>query len=124
MLFTSGPEGVPAGTVTWTEIVQVPGVVILPAGIVPPARLTLVGVVETVPGGTPQVLLAAPLTINGAGKLSVTAAPVYGEPVGFCNVMIRVLVPPTGKVEGKNRLVRPIASTFSRAVAGLAFVRF
>lgn len=48
----------------------------LPAGIVPPARLTLVDVVESVPGGTPQVLLAAPLTINGLGKLSVTFTPV------------------------------------------------
>jgi hypothetical protein len=76
MVFVNDPDGVPAGTVTGTEIVQVPGVVILPAGIVPPARVTLVGVVETVPGGTPQVLLAAPLTVNGAGKLSVTFTPV------------------------------------------------
>lgn len=48
----------------------------LPAGIVPPARLTLVGVVETVPGGTPHVLVAAPPTTNGLVKLSVTFTPV------------------------------------------------
>ena len=48
---------------------------ILPAGIVPPANVTLVAVVETVPGGT-QVLVAAPLTVNGVGRLSVTFTPV------------------------------------------------
>jgi len=76
MVFRNVPESVPAGTVTGTEIVHVPGVVMLPAGMMPPARVTLVDVVETVPGGT-QVLLAAPLTINGLGKLSVTFTPVY-----------------------------------------------
>jgi hypothetical protein len=61
--------------VTGTEIVQVPGLVTLPAGMVPPIRLTLVDVVETVPGGM-QVLVAAPLTTNGLGKVSVTLTPV------------------------------------------------
>jgi len=75
MIFVNIPEGVPAGAVTGTEIVQVPGVLVLPAGIVPPARLTLVDVVETVPGGT-HVLVAAPFTTNGLGKLSVTFTPV------------------------------------------------
>ena len=75
MVFVNDPEGVPAGAVTGTEIVQVPGVVMLPAGITPPARVTLVAVVVTVPGGT-QVLVAAPLTVNGLGKLSVTFTPV------------------------------------------------
>lgn len=75
MVFVNDPEGVPAGAVTGTEIVQVPGVVILPAGIVPPANVTLVEVVDTVPGGT-QVLVAAPLTVKGAGILSVTFTPV------------------------------------------------
>ena len=70
------PEGVPTGRVTGTEIVQVPGVVILPAGMVPPARLTLVNVVERLPGGTPQVLLATPLIVKGLGKLSVMFTPV------------------------------------------------
>ena len=70
----NAPAGVPAGTVTVTIIRQVPGVVMLPAGMVPPVRVTLVGVVETVPGGTH--VLVAPFTTNGAGKLSVTFTPV------------------------------------------------
>jgi hypothetical protein len=75
MVLVNDPEGVPGGAVTGTEMVQVPGVVILPAGMVPPARVTLVAVVETFPGGT-QVLVAAPLRVNGLGKLSVTFTPV------------------------------------------------
>jgi hypothetical protein len=75
MVLVNVPEEVPAGAVTGTDIVQVPGVVVLPAGIVPPVRLTLVDVVETAPGGT-QVLVAAPLTINGLGRVSVTLTPV------------------------------------------------
>ena len=75
MVFVNDPEGVPTGAVTGTEIVHVPGVVMLPGGITPPARVTLFAVVETVPGGT-QVLVAAPLTTNGVGKLSVTFTPV------------------------------------------------
>ena len=55
------------------EIAQVPGVVGLPAGIVPPAKLILVDVVETVP---PHVLFVTPTTVNGAGKLSVKFTPV------------------------------------------------
>ena len=43
------------------------------AGIVPPVKVTVVAVVETVP---PQVVVAAPATCNGAGKLSVKVAPV------------------------------------------------
>lgn len=75
MVLVNDPDGVPAGAVTGTEIVQVPGVAMLPAGMVPPANVTLVAVVETVPGGI-QVLVAAPLTVSGAGKLSVTFTPV------------------------------------------------
>lgn len=75
IVFVNDPEGVPAGAVTGTEIVQVPGVVMLPAGMTPPVKVTLVAVVVTVPGGT-QVLVAAPLTVNGLGKLSVTFTPV------------------------------------------------
>ena len=67
MIFVSTPDDVPVGAVTGTEIVQVPGLVTLPAGMVPPVRLTLVDVVETVPGGI-QVLVAVPLTTNGLGK--------------------------------------------------------
>ena len=75
MVFVNDPEGVPAGAVTGTEIVQVPGVVMLPGGMVPPVSVTLVAVVETVPGGT-QVLVVVPFTTKGVGKLSVTFTPV------------------------------------------------
>src|SRR5215208_2461131 len=74
MLLVNAPEGVPAGTVTVTVIRQVPGVVMLPAGMVPPVNVTLLAVVVTVPGGTH--VLVAPVTTNGAGKLSVTFTPV------------------------------------------------
>jgi hypothetical protein len=67
------PDGVPAGTVTGTEIVQVPKFVGLPAGIVPPVRLTEFAVVETVP---PHVVVAVPATIKGLGRVSVTSTPV------------------------------------------------
>jgi len=76
ILFVTRPEAEPAGTVTGTEIVQVPGFVGLPAGIVPPASLTWVVVVERVPGGTPQVVVGVPATIRGAGKSSVRFTPV------------------------------------------------
>jgi hypothetical protein len=110
---------VPPGAVTRTEIVQVPGAVELPAGIVPPAKLILVDVVETIP---PHVFVVTLTTVNGAGKLSVKFTPVYGEAVGFCNVMISVVVPPAEKVEGENRFAMPIACVLNRAVAAVVFV--
>jgi len=77
MMFVEVPEGVPAGAVTWTEIVQVPGVVIVPAGMVPPDKLTVRGrVMVTVP--LPQVVDAEPGTIANTvpGKVSETFTPV------------------------------------------------
>jgi hypothetical protein len=120
MVFINVPEDVPSGAVTWTEIVQVPGLVGLPAGIVPPAKLILVDVVETVP---PHVFAVTLTTVNGAGKLSVKFTPVYAEAVGFCRVMISVVVSPTEKVEGENRFATPIACALNRALAAVAFVR-
>lgn len=73
MEFLKLPEAVPAGTVTGTEITQVPKAVGLPAGMVPPANVTVLVVVETVP---PQVVVAVPATIIGVGRLSVTFTPV------------------------------------------------
>jgi hypothetical protein len=55
------------------EIVQVPGVVMLPAGIVPPVKLTALAVREAVP---PQEFAVTPTGVNGAGKLSVKFTPV------------------------------------------------
>ena len=55
------------------EIVQVPSAVGLPAGIVPPAKLTLFVVEDTVP---PQVFVPTLTTLKGAGKVSVTFTPV------------------------------------------------
>jgi len=95
----------------------------LPAGMVPPVRLTVRGgVMETEP---PQVVAAEPGTTvrTVPGKVSVTFTPVYGELVGFCNVMVRVLVPPAGNVGGENALATPRTWTFTRAESGVAFVR-
>lgn len=111
----------PAGAVTWTEIVQVPSEVGLPAGIVPPVKLTLFAVVEVVP---PQVFPVTPTTVKGAGRLSVKSTPVYAKLIGFCRVMVSVVVPPAGNVDGENRFVTPISRTVRRAVACVAFVRF
>ena len=86
----------------------------------PPVKLTEVAVVETVP---PHVLAVTLTTVNGAGKLSIKFTPVYGEPVGFCNVIIKVVVPPEENVGGENRFATPMSWTFSPAVAGVAFVR-
>lgn len=125
MVFVSCPEGVPAGTATRTEIVQVPGVVEFPAGIVPPLRPMLdePAFAVTFP---PQVFVTDGLgaTIIGLGRGSVTLTPVYGAFVGFCNVRINVVVPPAENVGGENRFARPISRTFSRAVAAVAFERF
>jgi hypothetical protein len=70
----SVPEAVPVGTVTTTSIVQVPGVVGLPAGIVPPLKATAVeGVMDTAP---PQLLLDTLVAVMGLGKVSVKVTPV------------------------------------------------
>jgi len=87
---------------------------------VPPVKLILVDVMETVP---PHVFAVTLTTVNGAGKLSVKFTPVYGEAVGFCRVMISVVVPPAGKVEGENRFATPISCALNRAIAAVAFVR-
>lgn len=65
MVFAKVPEDVPPGAVTCTEIVHVPSAVGLPAGIVPPEKLILVDVVETVP---PHVFAVTLTTVNGAGR--------------------------------------------------------
>lgn len=122
IVFVTLPEAEPGGAVTGTVIVQVPGFAGVPAGIWPPARLTLVEVVETVPGA--QVVVAVPATTNGVGKLSVSCTPVYGVLFGFCKVMVNVFVPPVVTVEDENPFVTPISRTFNRAVAGALFVRF
>lgn len=53
--FLRVPEEVPAGTVTGTEISHVPRAAGVPAGMVPPVRVTEVVVVVTVP---PHVVVA------------------------------------------------------------------
>jgi len=106
IVFLKVPADVPDGAVTSTDILQVPGVAGLPGGIVPPLkRMVLVGV-ETVP---PQELSVTLTMVSGAGRLSEILTPVYGELVGFCNVMIRVVDPPAGNVPGENRFEIPIA---------------
>jgi len=123
MVFVCDPVGLPAGAVTWNVTVQVPGLVTLPAGMVPPARLTVRGgVIDTAP---PQVVVAVPgTTVNTVpGRVSDTFTPVYGVPFGFCSVMVRVLVPPAGKDGGEKDLESPISWTFKRAESGTVFVR-
>lgn len=56
------------------DIVQVPGAAGLPAGMVPPVRLTAVeGVMETVPLQLFAVTLTA---VKGGGRVSVKFTPV------------------------------------------------
>lgn len=95
-------------TWTGTMIVQVAGVGGAPlAGMVPFVKVTDVspGLPLTVPA--PQVVVGAPATVTSAGRLSVMLTPVYGEPVGFCNVMVNVLVPPATTALGANAFVTP-----------------
>ena len=109
MVFTYVSVNAPAGAVTWNMIVQVPGVVTLPAGIVPPVRLTVRGgVMETEP---PQVVAAVPGTTvrTVPGNVSDTFTPVYGELVGFSSVMVRVLVAPATKPDGEKAFVMSIS---------------
>jgi hypothetical protein len=91
MVFLSVPVGVPGGAETGMVTVHEPGFATVPAGMVPPVKVTEVAVVEIVP---PQVVVTVPATVKGAGKLSVKVTPVYGVFVGFRNVTVRVVVPP------------------------------
>jgi len=89
-------EAAPAvgGAVTWTEIVQVPGVVELPGGMVLPVNVTVFPLgVEAVP---PQVVVAEPATTVSTvpGRVSEILAPVKAEAVGFRSVMVNVVVSP------------------------------
>ena len=71
------------GAVITTVIVQVPGLLVLPGGMVPPVSVTVRGkVVVTVP---PQVVVAEPSTTvrTVPGRVSEIPAPVKAEPVGF-----------------------------------------
>ena len=119
IVFVNVPEDVPPGAITSTEMVQVPGAVGLPAGIVPPTKLILVDDVETVP---PHVFACTLTTVNGAGKLSVKFTPVYGEAVGFCRVITRVVVSPADIVDGENCFAIPIACVLNCEVAAVVFV--
>jgi hypothetical protein len=59
----------------------------------------------------PQVVAADPGTTvkTVPGNVSDTFTPVYGEPVGFCSVIVSVLVVPAAKVEAEKPLVMPIS---------------
>lgn len=78
IVFVYVADEAPAGAVTWTVIVQVPGGVggVALGGIVPPVKVTVRGsVVETVP---PQVVAAEPLTTvrTVPGRVSEIFTPV------------------------------------------------
>jgi hypothetical protein len=72
-VFLRVPEDVPEGTVTSTDMLQVPGFVVLPGGMVPPVKLIVFVVVETVP---PHEFAVTLTTVNGAGKASERLTPV------------------------------------------------
>jgi hypothetical protein len=120
ILFVRVWVAVPVGALTNTESVQLPGVVGLPAGMVPPVKMMLFAVVAEV--FPPQLLDTMFTTVNGLGKLSVTLTPVYGEAVGFCSVISSLVVPPAENVDGTKRFVAPIVCTLRGAVASVAFV--
>lgn len=68
--------------------------------------------------GAPAIVMPAPIVV----RLSVIATPVYGEPVGFCKVMVRVLVSPASIVAGEKAFVIPTGCTFKFADAGVLLV--
>jgi len=43
-------------------------------------------------------------------------------PLGFCSVMVSVVVPPAETVDGENRFITPTARTVNRELAAVAFV--
>jgi hypothetical protein len=102
-----------AGAVTWTVIVQVPGLLGLPAGIVPLVRVNVRG--NSVGADPPQVVVAVPGTTvkTVPGSSSVMLTPVYGADVGFSSVMVSVVDPPAWKEEGENDFSTPTPCTFS-----------
>lgn len=77
ILFVNVPDGVPAGTVTATVIVQVPGVVGLPCGMTPPSNTIDAEPVLAV-NVPPQVFVAVGVAaiISGVGRSSVRCTPV------------------------------------------------
>jgi hypothetical protein len=86
-----------AAEVTGTTTSQLPF-----AGIVAPAKLTLVAVWLAVPGT--HVVVAAPAVVTPAGKLSVNAVPVSGTALLLLTVMVSVEVPLMGIDAGLNCL--------------------
>lgn len=99
-------------------MVQVPGVEGVPAGTLPSVRVTVLGkVTDTVP---PQVVVADPGTTvsTSPGKVSVNCTPVYAEPVGLRNVIVRVVLSPARKLDGENAFASPIPCTLRVAEAG------
>jgi len=111
-----------AGAVTWTLIVHVPGLLTLPAGIVPPVNETVRGKeVEAVP---PQVVVAVPGTTvkTVPGKVSVIFTPVYTEPVGFCSEIITVVLPPAWNDGGEKLFSMFTVCTLKTSDVGEIFV--
>jgi hypothetical protein len=73
IVFLMLPEAVPDGTVTSTDMLQVPGFATLPAGMVPPVRLIVLFGAETAP---PHEFAVTLTTVNGAGNGSESLTPV------------------------------------------------
>ena len=79
---------------TVAVMVQEPGVVKFPAGIVPPLNIKD-WLPEPIPTVPPHCEEFAETTVIPLGIVSVKATDVYGEEVGFCITILMVVVPPT-----------------------------
>src|SRR5271169_529197 len=73
-----------------------------PAGIVPPARVTVEAVVEAVP---PQVLLLTLPADRPLGNESVNPAPVAAAALALLKVMVRAELPPALMMAGLKALL-------------------
>ena len=88
-----------AGQTTGTVMVQPP------LGTAPPLSVTALPPIGAVSVPPVQVVVAAPPTCNGAGRLSVTAKPLMDVVPVLPTLMVRVLVCPALMEVGENVLM-------------------
>lgn len=105
---------------TKVQVFSVGGVAL--AGIVPPLKL-MVPAPATAVNVPPQLLTAAgdAATVNPAGRVSLTATPVKGSPLGFCKVIVNRLVLPGAIGDVPKDLIRLTDCTVMLALTS-AFV--
>lgn len=107
---------IPAKTgTTSVQVLSVGGVAL--AGMVPPLKLisALPDVAVRVP---PQLLTGAgdAAIVRPAGRVSLTATPVKGKPLGFCKVMVSRLVLPGAIGDAPKDLIRLMDCTVKFAL--------